>query len=153
MHAVDKIDVGDPGRPEHHPVPVGRAHAGVRGLVRGADVGLDLHDAPDARRLPCSDEPCPDEGAGGRQRVHGEARAIERARDPAGRRAAALRSAGHQWLKTTFAWAGMRNPNTAISAGMATVWMNCPMFDPSSDVNSVRRNANSSSSGGMFVYR
>ena len=35
MHAVDKIDVGDPGRPEHHPVPVGRAHAGVRGLVRG----------------------------------------------------------------------------------------------------------------------
>ena len=162
VHAVDKIDVRHAGRPEHDPVPRRGSHAGVRGAVALADVGLDLDDPPDARRLAVPDQAGADQRTRGGERVSGQhlAREDERRRVRrairgcrAGRRAATLRAGGHHLLKTTFACSGMRNPKIAIRAGIAVTCMNCPMLEPSSDVQNVRRNPSSSSSGGMLVYR
>ena len=48
VHPVDKVHVGDPGRPEHDRVAGRPAEPGVRRAVVLADVGLDLDDPPDA---------------------------------------------------------------------------------------------------------
>ena len=45
MHAVDEVDVGEPGRPEQHRVARRLAGKGVRGGIVEAEVGLHLDNA------------------------------------------------------------------------------------------------------------
>ena len=44
MHPVDKVHVGDPGRPVHDGVPGGPSEACVGRAIVLADVGLELDD-------------------------------------------------------------------------------------------------------------
>ena len=70
VHAVGEVDVGVPGRAEHHRVARGAAPVGVRGRVAGrAGVRLDLGD-PDGD--PAGVQPAAQQPARGRQQRAGE---------------------------------------------------------------------------------
>ena len=131
-----------PGRPEHDPVPGGRAPCGRarrdrprrrtprprRSARRGGVAG---------RRV--ADEAGAEQGAGGVERV---ARRAARARTGARRRPGGGRppsaSGGHQSVEDDLRLGrDQERRQIATKAGMAPSWRNCPMLDPSSAVPDV----------------
>ncbi len=78
IHPVDKVHVGETGRPEHGSIACRPPEAGVGRPVVLADVRLELDDParPPASGV-VSDQPCAEKRAGRLERRSGEERAID----------------------------------------------------------------------------